>query len=208
MSRGVYLAVSLIMTVVFAFVITSVGLNEEITVKETETTVFEETTEQVSVKETNLTSEVSTKTTTMTNIVKVNPQVAHVREESKSKYTDKEIYLFAQILYCEAGGANKAEMARVGQVVLNRLNTDYWEFKNCDTFYDVLVQENQYPETLAKIRNGIIPSKDAMAVAKGLIKGTIDSGLSEDVLWQTGFIPTWNVKVVYESQWHYYSVLA
>ena len=150
-------------------------------------------------------------TTAKKEVVTVKATAPKVRAKSGSEYTDEEIYLFAQILYCEAGGESKEEMARVGQVVLNRINTDYWEFEDVNTFYEVVTQKGQYPETWAKIRRGITPSQDALEVAEGLVNGTIDSGLGEDVYWQTGFVPDWNARVILKTKcdngYHYYSVL-
>ena len=130
-------------------------------------------------------------------------------------------YLFAQILYAEAGGVSKGEMRLVGEVVLNRLTTDYWEFEPyCTTLWGVLSQSGQYPDTLRKIRNGLAPSEDALEVAKCLLLGEYERLLPEDCLWQTGFYPTWNVEVVrYPGKWvlddgtvinvyHHYSKLA
>ena len=135
---------------------------------------------------------------------------------SNKNYTDYDVKLLAQIIYCEASGTSRDEMAKVGQVVLNRRDTTYFEFANCKTIYSVIAQDGQYPETLEKIENGIKLSNSidkaemekAMKIAEGLLNGTIDSGLSKDVLWQTGFIPTWNVDVVDQTDWHYYSKLA
>ena len=122
------------------------------------------------------------------------------------EYSPEDAYLLAQMIYCEAGGCDREEMARVGTVILNRVKTDFSDFTNCNTIYEVLIQENQYPETFNKIQNGIVPSEDAIEVSNGLISGEIDSGLSEDVLWQTGFEPNFKARVIYKNQWHYYSV--
>ena len=115
-------------------------------------------------------------------------------------------YLLAQIIYCEAGGVSKAEMELVGEVVLNRLVTTYWEFDELHTLMEVLEQHNQYSETLGKIRNGLVPSEDAMEVAKELLLGMDNDRLPDDCYWQTGFYPTWNVTVILETESHYYSV--
>lgn len=138
----------------------------------------------------------------------VQPLKYETTTEKQKAYSDSEMYLLAQVLYAEAGGCDKEEMARVGQVVLNRINTDYWEFADNDSVIEVISKDNEYPETLSRIRNGLEPSEDSLEVAEGLLEGTIDSGLSEDVYWQTGFEPSWNVKVVYQSQWHFYAVPA
>ena len=197
-----------------------VTTNAEATTVATTEAITETTTEATTVTTTERVEETTVKTVETTTEVEktakkesVTAKAApNVRAKSGSKYTDKEIYLFAQILYCEAGGESKEEMARVGQVVLNRMNTNYWEFKNIDTFYEVVTQSGQYPETWAKIRRGITPSQDAIKVAEGLVNGTINSGLGEDVYWQTGFVPDWNARVILKTRcdggYHYYSVLA
>jgi len=199
------------------------------TVATTEVKTTEATTESIAELTTELTTEGTTvittkkaieetttkvveETTAKKEVVTVKATAPKVRAKSGSEYTDEEIYLFAQILYCEAGGESKEEMARVGQVVLNRMNTDYWEFEDVNTFYEVVTQKGQYPETWAKIKNGIVPSEDAIEVAEGLVNGTVDSGLGEDVYWQTGFVPDWNARVILKTKcdngYHYYSVLA
>lgn len=129
-------------------------------------------------------------------------------------------YLLAQILYSEAGGVSKDEMRLVGEVVLNRLTTEYWEFEPyCETILGVVKQYGQYPTTYRKIQNGLVPSNDAMEVAKALLLGEYERLLPEGCLWQTGFYPRWNVEVVvYPGNWeladgtvinvyHHYSVL-
>ena len=126
---------------------------------------------------------------------------------SEKDYLQKYQYLLAQILYSEAGGVSMYEMELVGEVVLNRLVTTYHEFANLHTLMDVLSQDGQYPETLAKIRSGIKPSDDAMKVAKSLLLTMSNDKLSNDCFWQTGFYPTWNVTVVLETSSHYYATL-
>ncbi len=151
-------------------------------------------------------------------------KVGYIKAENlmtANQMLDNFRYLLAQILYAEAGGVSKWEMRLVGEVVFNRLTTDYWEFEvYCTTLWGVLSQSGQYPETLRKIRNGITPSEDALEVAKALLLDEYEELLPDDCLWQTGFYPSWNVEVVrYPGQWklddgtvievyHYYSVLA
>ena len=118
-------------------------------------------------------------------------------------------YLLAQVIYAEAGGVSKEEMGLVGEVYLNRLTTTYWEFAKVNTLIDVLAQSGQYPDTYRKIRNGLVPSEDAMEVAKTMLIGEYENVLPDDCYWQTGFYPTWSVKVIYISDCgHHYSVLA
>ena len=151
-------------------------------------------------------------------------RVGYIKTEnlmSANQMLDNFRYLFAQILYAEAGGVSMDEMRLVGEVVLNRLTTDYWEFEPyCTSLWGVLSQSGQYPDTLRKIRNGLVPSEDALEVARALLLDEYESLLPDDCLWQTGFYPSWNVEVVrYPGEWelddgtvievyHYYSVLA
>ena len=150
-------------------------------------------------------------------------RVGYIKAEnlmSANQMLDNFRYLFAQILYAEAGGVSMGEMRLVGEVVLNRLTTDYWEFEPyCTSLWGVLSQSGQYPDTLRKIRNGLVPSEDALEVARALLLDEYESLLPDDCLWQTGFYPSWNVEIVrYPGEWklddgtvinvyQYYSVL-
>lgn len=197
--------------------ITTECTTTETTTEPEETTTTEVTAKaQVNVREKAATTrnvenkETTTKVEETTTEEKVQPTTSY------KNYTDYDVKLLAEIIYCEASGTSTDEMAKVGQVVLNRRDTAYFEFANCKSIYDVISQKGHYPETLAKINNGIKLSNSidefemnkAIEVAKGLLCGTIDSGLSKDVLWQTGFVPSWDVIVVCQTNWHYYSVLA
>lgn len=166
-----------------------------------------------SIKEPKLISNIDQTTTVEATTVReittiAEQEITTTQKDKPVNYTDNDVYLLAQILYAEAGGCGKAEMSKVGQVVLNRMNTNYWEFAECNTIYEVLCQENGYPTTLWKINNGIKPSKLALQVAEGLLSGNLDSGLEENVFWQTKEIPSWDATVVEHTGWHYYSVPA
>lgn len=142
--------------------------------------------------------------------VRVNGVEGYIKESDLMKEEDflaKYQYLLAQILYCEAGGVGKEEMELVGEVVLNRLVTTYWEFAKLHTLWDVLNQANQYPDTLRKIEGEIEPSEAAMEVAKELLLGMNEDKLPDNCFWQTGFYPTWNVRVIKQTEHHYYSVV-
>lgn len=127
---------------------------------------------------------------------------------SNKEYTQEDVEILARVVMAEAGGCDKDEMARVGQVVLNRIYTDYWEFASCVDIMSTISQENQYESFYAVINGLVTPSQEAYEVAEGLLAGTIDSGLGPDVLFQTGPDPTYsmNVEVVLYTGWHYYSV--
>lgn len=113
-------------------------------------------------------------------------KVGYIKAENlmtANQMLDNFRYLLAQILYAEAGGVSKWEMRLVGEVVFNRLTTDYWEFEPyCTTLWGVLSQSGQYPETLRKIRNGITPSEDALEVAKALLLDEYEELLPDDCL--------------------------
>ena len=119
---------------------------------------------------------------------------------------DFNVSFLATVMFAEASICGEAEMARVGQVVVNRANTEYYEFADCHTFVEVIAQPGQYTDTWERIQEGLTPSPEALYVAEGLLDGTIDSGLGEDVLFQTGFKPSWG-RIVYVSPWHYYATV-
>lgn len=132
--------------------------------------------------------------------------------EPKIQATKENITLLAKLITAEAGSCSKDEKARVGIVPLNRIKTDYWEFSEINTIEDALNQKNSYPITKRKIDNGLQPNEESLLVAEQLLNGTIDvdfGDFADDdlVLWQTKVKPNWNAQVVYQSKWHYYSVL-
>ena len=130
-------------------------------------------------------------------------------------------YLLAQIMSAEAESVGFWEMLLVGEVVIYRIVTTYWEFEPyCTTLKGVVSQPGQYPDTYRKIQNGLVPSEVAMEAAKMILLDEHEFLLPDGCLWQTGFYPSWNVEVVrYPGEWelddgtvinvyHYYSVLA
>jgi hypothetical protein len=133
------------------------------------------------------------------------------------EYSQVNEYLLAQAIHCEAGGTGDLnEMMYCGKVMLNRMISNASDFKNVTTLEEVLNQSNQYPETIAKIRSGIVPCDEAKEAAHRILCGEtlyyqdkdgVSRVFGEDVLWQTGFFPSWNVDVIFQSEYHYYSVL-
>ena len=126
--------------------------------------------------------------------------------------TKENVTLLAKIITAEAGSAPVEEKARVGIIPINRITTDYWEFSEIHTLEDALNQEWAYPTTRDRIYNGLQPNEESLWVAEQLLNGTIDvdfGDFTDDnlVFWQTLVIPTWNTRVVYQSEWHYYSIL-
>ena len=184
---------------------------EKPTTTKVPTTKVQPTTKKATTTNAQLTTKKVITTKAQPTTQKVTTTKAQTTTKKVSKtYTESDKYLLAQIVYAEAGGCNKAEMAKVGQVVLNRVRTKHDDFKNCNTIREVLNQKGQYPQTVRKINNGIKPSQDAIEVAEGLLSGTLDSGLSQNVLWQVGvkMAITWDARVVKTTTWHKYAVPA
>lgn len=63
------------------------------------------------------------------------------------KYTEKERDLLARIMRAEAVGEGNLGMLMVGNVVINRTIADCLTFKNVNSIYDVIYQENQFSGT-------------------------------------------------------------
>lgn len=132
----------------------------------------------------------------------------------RQEFLDNFQYLLAQALMSEAGGVSKEEMGKVGEVILNRVTTTYWEFNRQTTIREVLSASGQYPGTYRKIQNGLLPSEDAMEVAESLLLGEYENQLPDNCYWQTGFDPVragFAVEVVDKSYcgnnyYHYYAV--
>lgn len=165
-----------------------------------------------------ITSEVVEETTeTQVTELQPEPEVSEekVMEEvvpnTISQTSEDDVYLLAQIIFCETGTATYEDMIYVGSVVLNRIRTNYKDFANVHTVAEVLYQNRgtkiqQYANpTINKVESGIVPPQECIDVATGLINGTIEC-LEESVLYQTGFVPKWNVEVVnLPNAEHYYS---
>lgn len=137
-------------------------------------------------------------------------EVSYIKLEqllTEEDFLDEFQYILAQALYSEAGGVDIEEMCLVGEVIFNRVRTTYWEFKYSNSIYEVLSQSGQYPTTWSKIRNGLVPSEDAMEAARIMLLGERENRLPEDTLWQTGFYPPWDVEVVLVTDCHWYAKL-
>jgi hypothetical protein len=89
------------------------------------------------------------------------------------EYKDVDEYLLAQLLYCEAGGANsRNELLYVGKVALNRMTTDYHDFKSVNTLEEVINQKGQYASaTKEKIAAGVEPTPECLEAAHALLTG-------------------------------------
>ena len=99
--------------------------------------------------------------------------VKPVDDDAKAlaQYSEDEIYLFAAIIECEAGGTSYEGMLGVASVVMNRVESEVWP----DTIHDVVYQKGQFSPArsgvLAKrLANGNI-SEDAYKAAKAAICG-------------------------------------
>lgn len=172
---------------------------------EEETTVDNSTTatqEVVSVEETTTTVESTEETTTIQETIAV---VENTEETEYSEYgpigayTEYDVYLLAQILYCEVGGENTTEMSYCGSVIINRARSNVSDFVNVHTIWEVLYQPGQYGRyTLSKIEGGIEPTQANIDVARGLLNGTIEC-LPADILYQVtaGYDPGGNTEQVF-----------
>ena len=127
-------------------------------------------------------------TLVFTNRVEVCPKVgtegwARIRFEGYEGYVESDKlmtrdallaefhYLYAQAMAAEAMGVSIAEMARTGEVMGNRTATEYWEFAKQNNLTAVLSASGQYPDTWRKIKNGIVPNCEALAICEALLTG-------------------------------------
>lgn len=90
--------------------------------------------------------------------------------------------LLAQIIQQEAGNS-RADKIYVGSVILNRVRTNYRDFRSLHSISAVLHQPGQYDSrTLERINRSV--SEESLEVAHGLITGEI-ACLEEKILFQT-----------------------
>ena len=119
--------------------------------------------------------------------------------------TEENIHLLALVLTQEAGGCGKAEMRRVGQVLLNRANINKMDLVS------LLSAPNQYPTTWAYIQAGkVTPTEKALEVAKELLidekNGFEGTGLAKS-LWNYVYFQGCNNGIeVFTSKWHRYAI--
>lgn len=177
-------------------------IKEPTTTEET-TTVVETTVEETTVQET--TTVVETTVQQETTAEETIAVVEITNEEPSSvggplgSYTEDEVYLLAQILFCEVGGQNTTEMSYCGSVIINRARSNNRDFANVSSIREVLYQPGQYGiYTLSKIERGIQPTQENLDVARGLLNGTIEC-LPEDILYQVsaGCNPGGNTEQVF-----------
>lgn len=103
---------------------------------------------------------------------------------------EADIYLLAQMIYCEVGGCTPMDMYATGCVILNRARTDFANFKEVSTIKEVLYDPWQYATpTIQKIESGFEPSDVAIKVAEMLIKGEVPC-LNEAILFQADGVPS------------------
>lgn len=103
--------------------------------------------------------------------------------EAKLEVDEDEVYLMAQLMTAETGGASemagldieleKLEMLLVGKTAQNREKSNSYDFKDVNTLEDVISQSGQYPETWEKIQNEIQPTELALETARQLLEGSI-----------------------------------
>lgn len=96
--------------------------------------------------------------------------------------------LLAQIIQQEAG-YGRADKIYVGSVILNRVRTNYRDFRSLHSISAVLHQPGQYDSrTLERINRSV--SAESLEVAHGLITGEITC-LEEKILFQTTTWQSW-----------------
>ena len=142
-------------------------------------------------------------------------QVGNVNTSILERYGDENEYLLACIIDCEAGGTHDLnELLLVGWTVLCRRNSNCRDFRDVNTINEVLSQRNQYPETYRKIQNGHGATEQCLLAAHILLTTPYllaqdQNGswyiLGTDMLFQTGFHPTWNVYEILQTRYHVYS---
>lgn len=97
-----------------------------------------------------------------------------------------EEFLLAQILQHECGD-NLEDQICAGSVVLNRVRTNYIDFRYVNTIAEVLYQPGQYYSGTKKY---IEPGENALNVAHGLLSGEIPC-YDEKILFQTTYWESW-----------------
>lgn len=102
---------------------------------------------------------------------------AHVADEE---------FLLAQMLQHECGD-NREDQICAGSVILNRVRTNYRDFRNVNTIAEVLYQPGQY---YSGTKDYIEPGENAKEVAHGLLTGEIPC-YEEKTLFQTTTWESW-----------------
>lgn len=122
------------------------------------------------------------------------------REEAM-EYTEQELELLATVMYAEAGGCDDAELYRVANVVINRVNNESNIFEN--TIEEVIYQSGQFSSVGGEAWNRG-PSEREFEIAKDVLEGR--RIFPEGVVW---FAKKHMYGEVYDtpSKWHVYSSL-
>ncbi len=123
----------------------------------------------------------------------INPQPA-------MEYTDDDLFLLATVIFSEAGICDEMEKYRVGNVVLNRVNNETYEFGN--TIEEVIYAEGQFSSVGGENwEHG--PTDEEISIAKDLLEGK--RVFNEEVVW---FARKRSYgELYYRSEWHEYSGL-
>ena len=86
------------------------------------------------------------------------------------KYNTKERELLARIMRAEAVGEGNLGMLMVGNVVVNRVLADCLTFKNINSLYDAIYQENQFSGTSSPLFYSN-PTTKELELTDGILKG-------------------------------------
>ncbi len=101
-----------------------------------------------------------------------------------------EVDFFGKLIQIEASGSYE-DCRRVGSVTLNRVRTNYIDFRDVHTIREVFYQGTQYSdESKQRMEKGVEVEPEVMAVANGLLKGEIPC-LEEKILFQSRKRNSW-----------------
>lgn len=87
------------------------------------------------------------------------------------KYTEKEVDYCRWIVEAEAHDLSKHHKTLIMCVLVNRLNSDLW---NYDSLTDVIFDENQFPSTYNIYEHKLKPDDDTIAAVESVLSGEID----------------------------------
>lgn len=88
-----------------------------------------------------------------------------IEPDAYELYSEYEIYELAKIIMCEAEGESQECKEYVGQVIINRVNSD----KFPDTIHDVIFQHNQFTPTFDGRWELVEPNEDCYDAAYKVI---------------------------------------
>lgn len=124
-----------------------------------------------------------------------------IERKAAMEYTDEDLKLLSTLMYAEAGICDDAELYRVANVVINRVNNKENGFK--DTIKDVIYQSGQFTSVGGEAWNRG-PTEREIRIAKDVLEGA--RIFPENVVW---FGKKHMYGKVYDtpSKWHVFSSL-